>query len=115
WPHGGSGAYPGADDKSRPVACPWGSGRSHITATEPTMAFAAPPSFIRSQIPINAAKTVLLRENLVTQKVGEEIPHHHRESHSQALRPLGDERLLQALIAIPPGHPVRDNRRREPR
>src|SRR5947209_4632028 len=46
---------------------------------------------------------------------GEKIPHHHRKFHSQALRPLGDERLYQALIAIPEhaGHPVRDNRRRE--
>ena len=35
--------------------------------------------------------------------------------HSQALRPLGDERLYQALIANPEhaGHAVRDNRRRE--
>jgi hypothetical protein len=55
------------------------------------------------------------RRNLATQKFGEEIPHHHRESHSQALRPLGDERLHQAFIAIPEhaGHPVQDNRRRE--
>src|SRR5215813_10292679 len=55
------------------------------------------------------------RRNLATQKFGEEIPHHHRESHSQALRPLGDQRLHQALIATPEhgGHPVRDHRRRE--
>src|SRR5262249_62065392 len=55
------------------------------------------------------------RRNLATQKFGEKIPHHHREFHSQALRPLGDERLHQALIATPElaGHPVRDNRRRE--
>src|SRR6516164_5278357 len=55
------------------------------------------------------------RRNLAPQKFGEKIPHHHREFHSQALRPLGDERLHQALIATPEhaGHPVRDNRRRE--
>src|SRR5262249_35448142 len=41
--------------------------------------------------------------------------HHHRKSHSQALRPLGSERLYQALIAMPEhaGHAVPDNRRRE--
>src|SRR5262249_1847133 len=55
------------------------------------------------------------RRNLPPQKFGEKIPHHHRKFHSQALRPLGDEMLYQALIAIPEhaGHAVRDNRRRE--
>src|SRR5215831_20953859 len=55
------------------------------------------------------------RRNLAPQKFGEKIPHHHREFHSQALRPLGDGRLHQALIAIPEHaeHAVRDNRRRK--
>src|SRR5262249_31308 len=55
------------------------------------------------------------RRNLPPQKFGEKIPHHHRKFHSQSLRPLRDERLYQALIAIPEraGHAVRDNRRRE--
>src|SRR6516165_10836292 len=48
------------------------------------------------------------RRNLATQKFGEEIPHHHREFHSQTLRPLGHQRLHQAHIATPEhgGHPV---------
>src|SRR5215831_17304183 len=55
------------------------------------------------------------RRNLPPQKFGEKIAHHHRKFHSQSLRPLGDERLYQAVIAISEhaGHAVRDNRRRE--
>src|SRR6516164_3960279 len=80
------------------------------TARAPTLGAVSPGLSGADQFPVRLGEATVT--DILT---NDEISLHHREFHSQALRPLGDERLYQALIAIPQhtGHAVRDNRRRE--
>src|SRR5215469_7323129 len=86
------------------------------TARAPTLGAVSPGLSGADQSPVRpgeATVTDILTNDEISllRKFGEKVPHHRREFHSQALRPLGDERLYQVLIANPEhaGHAVRDN------